>query len=1788
MEMSRGALLFVLSILCSWMSFASAQDLPPGSESLERVKIRSTIQPAGPEPFGERVNLYTGELSFHQTDVQLEGTGPTITLSRSLGSRLILTPGFSFFGNWTFDIPRIETLVRRPTRQTDGTPGGNWTVETAQYGSTLNRCSQLALPYDPNAVQDLWWHGYDLVMPGGARQTVLKASPSLPMPSLSVDGSNVVFTGTTQSNWRIGCLPGTSNGQEGEAFLAVDPQGTKYFLDHLVGMRTTSIVENEGGVNIFHPRMHVAMMVSRIEDRFGNFVTFTYDGPRVTGVSASDGRQVQVNWSATADLVTSIVVQPSITPQRTTSYIYSGSVLTSVVLPDGSRWTFDNLPWHSGLAAKDKCTDRNIDPATPNVIASVGTVTSPSGLTGKFTIKGTYHARSYVGSYCINDPGLPVREWNAPIFSTGSITEKEISGPGISPQTWRYTYGPVIASTTSDPCAQAANCVETSWVDSIAPDGSRTRYTFSNRYNEMEGKLLSTAVYEAGSSTPIQSITNSYASATAGPYPSVVGGSMVLGEYNYLLERSIVPLKSRTIVQQGDSHVWSVASGCTGVPLCFDAFGRPLKVNRSSGASGGVSDTTAYHDDTSLWVIGQIQRRTTNNIEVEKTDFGWKALPWKRYAFGKLAQTLSYSLTNGTLATSVDGNGHATSFSSWKRGIPQLIVHPVQAGQPPENETAQVNDYGDVTWVKDENGYQTTYTYDLMGRVVRIKYPATSPAWLDTVIDFAPAPQMYGLPANHWQRWVTTGNRQEVTYYDAMWRPVIEERYDVANPAATRSITVKRYDSNGRQVFQSFPLQSLSNFASVIQGATTTYDALGRAKKVAVPSEDSVTGSFDTTTSYLSNGDGPYTLVTDPKGNQTRTWFQAFDQPSYDAPVEMWLPENAYVDIERDAFGKPLSMTRRNIDSTVASSRYWVYDGNQRLCQTIEPETGTTLYDYDDAGNLTKTQYALPSSLVMCGPNQGFATNDAAPTGGDLPPDGSHYALRTYDPRNRVESLVFSDHRGDTSYSYTKDGLLEAIDTSDDGVNHVITSYTYNTRRFPALETLQVGGYSWPLQYGYDTTGNLASNTYPDGLVITYGPNALGQPSRAGTYATGVSYFPNGATKGFTYGNGIVHSLEQNDRQMPERSVDSGGVLNDSYDYDGNGNVKAISDGRSGARGNRDMGYDGLDRLTSATSKMFGNTGALATASYTYDVLDNLKTVNMPATPFALARSWLYCYDAREQLTFVRTATNCSTGAAAIALSYDLQGNLANKNNQLFEFDHGNRLREMQLTGSSGPLETYAYDGHGRRVMTAHATKGTIWSMYSQDGALRYQRNERTAKEVSYVSLNGSLVARVSDIVTPGRPVLSVPSYVESGTYTVSWTGVASATSYTLQEKQGSGAWSSGQTISATSKAMSGKTPGATYTYKVQACSAAGCGHWSNEGIVTVASLPASIPILTVPTDSTGIYSVSWTAVTGAQSYILEESTNGGPWEVEHDGTLQAKQFIKNAGDYSYRIKACNPAGCTAASLPKTVHVTRPPEGTPALTVPATSLTGSYSASWTAVSTATSYKLEEKVGSTWVQVQKTSARSKAFSGVATGSYSYRVSACNSAGCGPLSATKSIAVTRPPTSAPALTVPATNFTGSYAVSWTAVATTTTYKLEEKVGSSWAQIQKTSARSKTLSGKPTGSYSYRVSACNDAGCGPVSVAKSVAVTRPPSTPPTTLTGYKEVDGSERPPLYDYYVSWSAVSGATRYELQEDSLSGTQVHSTPLTSFATSGRGARTYTVRACNDAGCSVWRTPSLTL
>ncbi|MCD9008216.1 hypothetical protein LDO31_18665, partial [Luteimonas sp. XNQY3] len=298
-------------------------------------------------------------------------------------------------------------------------------------------------------------------------------------------------------------------------------------------------------------------------------------------------------------------------------------------------------------------------------------------------------------------------------------------------------------------------------------------------------------------------------------------------------------------------------------------------------------------------------------------------------------------------------------------------------------------------------------------------------------------------------------------------------------------------------------------------------------------------------------------------------------------------------------------------------------------------------------------------------------------------------------------------------------------------------AYSYNRRRLLTGESVKRGAAAaWSIGYGYNGNGHLASLVYPSGLTVSHAPNALGQPTQAGTYATGVSYFPNGAIKAFTYGNGIVHTLTQNARGLPAKSTDctlagtcaaANRRLDLQYGYDGHGNVTAITDHTSSGRQTRGMSYDALDRLIQTTSpSVFG------TASYAYDVLDNLTTVNVSGG--SQARNHTYSYDAATQrLSQVR---NTIGGAVVANLTYDVQGNLAAKGTQAYQFDLGNRLRSVP-----GKETGYEYDGYGRRVHAQTVGSSPILSQYGNAGQLLYQQDQKQGKRIDYVYLGSRLVA---------------------------------------------------------------------------------------------------------------------------------------------------------------------------------------------------------------------------------------------------------------------------------------------------------------------------------------------------------------------------------------------------------------------------------------------------------------
>ncbi|KGQ19957.1 Bacteriocin ORF-A [Lysobacter dokdonensis DS-58] len=1354
MDARRSLCFLILSgLLALSAGAARSAEIDADDEYARRIKVYRTIQPAGDTPFGEQINLYTGALSFRQVDVVLEGTGPSISLTRNTATLLADTKIDKphAFGDWTLSIPRIETLVDK---------SGGWFIAAAA-ADKHKRCSLFDRPWYPTQIEKGWF-GIELVDGAGDRHALLKRATGNTLQPAMTDahGAPMAFPIVTQGNWQVACLPSTRNGQPGEAFLAVDPSGTRYWFDHLVYDTADTITENDMGTIIRQRRALATMFVSRIVDRFGNTIVFDYGGDdTLDAIAADDGREVAIAWRSDARLVDRIIVQPRAAQPRIWRYEYrnvtaDSGELAAVVMPDASRWGFALRGLGSGGVpsnARTKCGTRTLgNTGAP----SVSRVTSPAGLTGTFEIAPTWHARSYVPSACAQPPNSDPFEDNPPLFGTGTLVRKTFEGPGVPPQSWSYAFAPAVGSTTSDACAKDATCADTKWVDVLGPDGNRARYTYANRWGPTEGKLLRLERFQGNPGVALRTESHAYAAHDRGPWPASLGHGFEDARSNASKSTTWTPQVERTIVQQGRTFRWRASS--------FDAYSNPLTVTRSSDVGPGYSrtDTTAYHNDTRLWVLGQVASSTNTDatphlVESSAVFDHATALPTQVFAFGQLQRTLAYD-ARGHLSAVSDGRDTpaydtTVALTDFRRGIPQTIRYPDGTSR-----SAHVDDFGQIEWVQDEAGHRTCHRFDAMGRLAGVFHPNDAPAACDLAesqwnaarrtFEQAAVAQL-GLAPGHWVETQRTGAGVEKTYFDALWRPVVTERYDDTNAVtrdATLSQRVTRYAPLGGVAFESYPLKGVADYASVVHGTRTTYDALGRPTEVR---QDSELGVLATHYAYL---DGFQSRVTPPRGVATTTQYQAFDQPATDRPVYQALPEGVHTDIPRDVFGKPRAITRRTLDRSLQQTRLYRYDAAQRQCATYEPETGTTMQGYDAAGNVAWSASGLPWGIVC--------DADGAST-----PVAARKSTRTYDQRNRLIALEFADDIGEQVWTYTPDGLPKSAWTwnGPGRTEGVYNAWRYNGRRMlDGSGEMQhhPGRYTWTLGYGYDRNGAVTARHLPDTSSVLFQVDALGSTTgisgTSGTYVSNASRHPNGALQGFTYGNGIAHEGALNARGLPDRSRDAHGgiaVFDDSYAYDGNGNLAAISDGLPGGHGDRTMTYDALDRLASVSSPSFNGT-----IGYAYDVLDNLRTLTAPARaatgtmPAVAERKLRYCYLSNTNaLQLLKSeSTDCTDGTAVSGFHFDVQGNLANRDGHAYDFSQDNRLRAVR------DKETYRYDAHGRRVQQASPTRGTILSFYDREGRLAFQKDERTGKNLAYVSLDDRLVMVREQPTAGGAPTL--------------------------------------------------------------------------------------------------------------------------------------------------------------------------------------------------------------------------------------------------------------------------------------------------------------------------------------------------------------------------------------------------------------------------------------------------
>lgn len=385
--------------------------------------------------------------------------------------------------------------------------------------------------------------------------------------------------------------------------------------------------------------------------------------------------------------------------------------------------------------------------------------------------------------------------------------------------------------------------------------------------------------------------------------------------------------------------------------------------------------------------------------------------------------------------------------------------------------------------------------------------------------------------------------------------------------------------------------------------------------------------------------------------------------------------------------------------------------------------------------------------------------------------------------------------------------------------------------------------------------------------------------------------------------------------------------------------------------------------------------------------------------------------------------------------------------------------------------------------------------------------------------------------------------------------------------------------------------------------------------IIAIACTSVASPALAVDTvrvgntlnNSTGSYDLDLSNLTGfAMSYTVREYKNNVLFHT-YTNILPTVDVLnltgKDSGVWRYEVSSYyfsidfNSGGYSEYWEPlgsATVNVAKTP-GMPASITPSTMLStnGSVTINWGVSSgTVSAYQLEQYAyaNGSWNPIHSGIATNKSVTGLNNGTYQYRVRACNTVNgytsCSGWRYSPDVTVLKIPGVPGAISAPATDADGTFSLSWGAASgTVSSYRLEQKINSgAWSQIQSSTARTASISVSGSGTYYYRVRACNTSGCSGYTANAPVNVSIP-LAPPSTPTWHSSSDSDSD--FGDYNLVWNAAPGSVSYyQLQERVNAGSWANITLLDSLSYDARGKVAgdyhYQVRACNQDACSGWR------
>lgn len=557
---------------------------------------------------GEQLDNQTGHLTLSAIDVSIPGNNEIpVELRRSkdtgvVGYGSIAAP----LGDWILDLPRISLTHAKNIGWANIDPSRPYKGCSISQRDYIYPAGGNKSPENKFATFT-YWIPPTLYLPSGGG-VLLYNTGELPVP-----------TNMDRVYWRtidqaiVTCLSSIANpvaglsnnaGYEGsEGYQVTSAKGLRYRFDWLATdnsreVFTTYVPTGYPAGTVLTATMsvqNISLYPTRVEDRFGNWVTYQYSNAatekvKLLSIVSSDGRAINLSYDPDGFLnrITS--------GDRSWIYSYESNgskiqkVLVEVRNPDNSKWSYAGGAIFSSSPTMDpyygSCVNQNnwmkeqvqdsIDNTSYSYVQYV--VNAPSGaqtiyrfgqgIFGKSGVPKNCYVSGWISSPffgMIQEPQLPV--W----YAATRLLYKSISGPGVTEATWRYGY---ISRHGFLPMTDGYTRTRI-----LNPDGSLDSYIYGNTYNSNEGLLLTSTRSKDGVELSRTDFTYELGGSNAN-YPKRAGVYPFPLDAGYTASY-LRPLIRKITREPGTIYSWQVAQDCNG-GSCLDMLGRPLKIIGSS------------------------------------------------------------------------------------------------------------------------------------------------------------------------------------------------------------------------------------------------------------------------------------------------------------------------------------------------------------------------------------------------------------------------------------------------------------------------------------------------------------------------------------------------------------------------------------------------------------------------------------------------------------------------------------------------------------------------------------------------------------------------------------------------------------------------------------------------------------------------------------------------------------------------------------------------------------------------------------------------------------------------------------------------------------------------------------------------------------------------------------------------------------------------------------------------------------------------------------------------------